>query len=74
MPKIRIECTFGRLRGRFKRFRYTSKNGDCPSFYTMFLFACTIHNIIELYSLDEWSDFITEFENDNSAYIFDDAV
>jgi hypothetical protein len=69
--RMKVECTFGRLKWRFRRFRYPSKNGDGRTFSEVFIFACAIRNIIKLNELDACDDFINEFINDNEALLYD---
>lgn len=62
--RMRVEGTIGRLKGRFRRFRSPSKNGEKSSFINLFHFACIIHNIIELYKLDNAEDYYQEYLNE----------
>jgi hypothetical protein len=64
--RMRIECTIGRLKGRFKRFRCPSKNGEKRSVLSLFYFACIIHNIIELHKIDSAEDYYLEYLEDEN--------
>lgn len=59
--RMRVECTIGRLKGRFKKFAIPGKNGHQKSYMYYFLFACVIHNMIEKFNLDDCTDFYEEF-------------
>jgi hypothetical protein len=59
--RMRVECTIGRLKGRFKRFTSRIKNGESSSSVGLFYFACLVYNIIELHKLDNAEDFYQEY-------------
>ena len=59
---MKIECTFGRLKGRFRRFEVASKNGHNEIFINSFMFACILHNMIKKFKLENESD---QLENED---------
>lgn len=61
IQRMRVECTIGRLKGRFRRFMSRNKHGEQPSGIKIFHFACIIHNIIELFNLDSANDYYEEY-------------
>ncbi|KAI5150496.1 hypothetical protein ENBRE01_1532 [Enteropsectra breve] len=68
--RMHIECTIGRIKGRFKRFMTSSKNGENAPAVGLFYFACVLHNIITLHKLDSadkyYEEYLNEQENDNN--------
>ena len=56
-----VEGTIGRIKGRFKRFRSPSKNGEKIHSITLFHFACIVHNIVELSKLDMAGVYFQEY-------------
>ncbi len=63
-----IERTIGLLKGRFKRFRMPSKNGEKSSVINMFLFACIIHNYIIINNFNQHEEYLNEFLLDPGKY------
>ena len=45
--RITIECVFGRLKGRFRRFRAPQPYGGSMFMAQLFICACVLHNFIE---------------------------
>ena len=64
--RMAIETCFGRLKGRFKRLRYPSPNGERIGFLKAVMATCVVHNFIELEgtSLDGADMFYNEFQAD----------
>jgi DDE superfamily endonuclease len=66
----RVECTIGRIKGRFKRFMSANKHGEKETIMKIFLFACVVHNLIEMYKLDDsdqcYQEYLEEAENEIS--------
>ena len=71
--RMRVEMTFGRVKGKFKRFMMQAKNGELSTVVGLLYFACIVHNIIELFKLNSAEDFYLEYQaNVNNDNIYSD--
>eukprot|EP00455_Lapot_gusevi_P022357 TRINITY_DN2326_c0_g1_i7.p1 TRINITY_DN2326_c0_g1~~TRINITY_DN2326_c0_g1_i7.p1 ORF type:complete len:420 (-),score=0.07 TRINITY_DN2326_c0_g1_i7:84-1343(-) len=69
--RIIIECSLGRWKGRFPRFRVPSPNGEKKFFLQMILTTLTLHNFITKSGLDDADDFLREFRSDTTKLVVD---
>eukprot|EP00455_Lapot_gusevi_P004734 TRINITY_DN1194_c0_g5_i1.p1 TRINITY_DN1194_c0_g5~~TRINITY_DN1194_c0_g5_i1.p1 ORF type:complete len:410 (-),score=-12.33 TRINITY_DN1194_c0_g5_i1:61-1260(-) len=65
--RIDIERFFGHFKGRFRRFRFASPNGNTQFFYALVLATIAIHNWIQIHNLEAAEDFYAEYQRDASV-------